>query len=187
MAIQTTLYDLLAALSAEVGPDEEAVLTAVVVHLLQTQRVTCTGDGAHYRLVWDGGEGTGQAAQRDAAQSLALEQQYPRRGARHPQHGDIRMARGRKTALTITLTGEDRQALMAWQRSTTIKAGRARRGRIILQLADGVPISDIARTVGISRRFVYKWVRRFLQEGLEGLADKPGRGSRRAARQNEPR
>ena len=56
-------------------------------------------------------------------------------------------------------------------------AGRARRGRIILLLADGVPISAIATTVGISRRFVYKWVQRFLEKGVEGLADKPGRGS----------
>jgi len=89
------------------------------------------------------------------------------------------MARGRKTSLTIHLTPEERHALMAWQRSTTIPAGRARRGRIILQLADGVPISHIADTVGISRRFVYKWAERFLQHGIKGLADKPGRAQRR--------
>jgi len=88
------------------------------------------------------------------------------------------MARGRKTALTVSLTAEERQTLRAWQRSTTIRAGYARRGRMILQLADGVPISHIAIMVGISRRFVYKWVRRFLREGLEGLADKPSRGHR---------
>ena len=89
------------------------------------------------------------------------------------------MARGRKTSLTIRLTPAERQTLMAWQRATTISAGRARRGRIILLVADRVPISEVAATVGISRRFVYKWVQRFLQEGLEGLADKPGRGHRR--------
>ena len=31
----------------------------------------------------------------------------------------------------------------------------------------------------MSRRHVYKWARRFLEQGLAGLADKPGRGSRR--------
>jgi transposase len=46
-----------------------------------------------------------------------------------------------------------------------------------------MPISDVATTVGISRRFVYKWVQRFLAKGLEGLADKPGRGSHRVPRQ----
>jgi len=86
------------------------------------------------------------------------------------------MARGRRTSLTIRLTPADRQTLLSWQRSTTIPAGRARRGRIILQLADGIPISHITVIVGISRRFVYKWVQRFLQEGLQGLEDKPGRG-----------
>jgi transposase len=93
------------------------------------------------------------------------------------------MARGRKTSLTIRLTPAERQTLMAWQRATTISAGRARRGRIILLVADRVPISEVAATVGISRRFVYKWVQRFLQEGLEGLADKPGRGHRRVPSQ----
>jgi transposase len=93
------------------------------------------------------------------------------------------MARGRKTSLTIRLTPAERQTLQAWQRATTISAGRARRGRIILLVADRVPISDVAATVGISRRFVYKWVQRFMHEGLEGLADKPGRGHRRVSPQ----
>jgi len=93
------------------------------------------------------------------------------------------MARGRTTSLTIRLTPAERQTLQAWQRATTISAGRARRGRIILLLADGVTISDIATTVGISRRFVYKWAQRFLEKGIEGLADKPGRGYRRVSPQ----
>ena len=69
------------------------------------------------------------------------------------------MARGRKTSLTIRLTPAERQTLLAWQRATTIAAGRARRGRIILLVADGMSISEVAATVGISRRFVA------LQEG----------------------
>ncbi len=89
------------------------------------------------------------------------------------------MARGRRTSLTIRLTAQERRTLLAWQRSTTIPAGRARRGRVILLMADQVPISHIADMVGISRRFVYKWVQRFQQEGLAGLADQPGRGQRR--------
>jgi biotin operon repressor len=91
------------------------------------------------------------------------------------------MARGRKTSLTIHLTPAQRQTLLAWQRATTISAGRARRGRIILLVADGMPISDVAARVGISRRFVYKWVQRFLANGMEGLTDKPGRGYRRVS------
>ena len=88
------------------------------------------------------------------------------------------MARGRTTSLAISLTPAQRQTLLAWQRATTISAGYARRGRIILLVADRMPIVQIATTVGISRRFVYKWVQRFLEQGVEGLADKPGRGYR---------
>jgi hypothetical protein len=97
------------------------------------------------------------------------------------------MARGRTTSLTIRLTPEERQTLLAWQRSTTISAGRARRGRMILLVADRVPLSHIADTVGISRRFVYKWAQRFLQDGLQGLEDKPGRGHWRVSRQHDLR
>ena len=88
------------------------------------------------------------------------------------------MPRGRKTALTIRLTPAQRQTLLAWERSTTIPAGLARRVRMVLLLTEGMTLTDIAATVGISRRFIYKWVQRFLEQGLEGLLDKP-RSNRR--------
>jgi helix-turn-helix protein len=91
------------------------------------------------------------------------------------------MAQGRKTALTILLTPTERETLLAWQRATTVSAGLARRGRMILLLAEHRPIVEIAATVGISRRFVYKWAQRFLEAGIEGLADKPGRGVKRVS------
>jgi hypothetical protein len=83
------------------------------------------------------------------------------------------MPRGRKTSLTVRLTPADRQTLRAWQRSTRIPAGLARRGRMLLLLADGRTITEIAAAVGMSRRHTYKWIERFVQEGLEGLADRP--------------
>jgi hypothetical protein len=89
------------------------------------------------------------------------------------------MTSGRKTALTLRLTPEERQTLLEWQRSSRIPAGRAKRARIILCMAEGMPISDIADTVGISRRFVYTWVKRFLHEGVEGLTDRLGRHAAR--------
>ena len=81
------------------------------------------------------------------------------------------MARGRKTALKIVLSFDEQDILESWQRSTKIPYGRARRGRIILLMASNTPISTIAQTVGISRRFVYKWVYRFLKHGICGLRD----------------
>ena len=93
------------------------------------------------------------------------------------------MARGRRTSLTICLTAKERRTLLAWQHSKTMPAGHARRRRVILLVARRVPISHLADTVGVSRRFVYKWVKRFLQDGLDGLADKPGCGHRPGPRQ----
>ena len=84
--------------------------------------------------------------------------------------------RGRTTQLSITLTPGDKNLLESWQRSTTIQAGLARRGRIILLMSEGASISHISRTVGIRRRFIYKWVLRFQSLGVSGLSDKPGRG-----------
>jgi hypothetical protein len=91
------------------------------------------------------------------------------------------MPRGRKTSLSVQLTPAQRQTLLAWQQDTSIPAGLARRARMLLLLTEGMTITDIAITVGISRRFVYKWVQRFLEKGVEGLTDKPGRGHQRTA------
>ena len=92
------------------------------------------------------------------------------------------MARGRKTALTIRLTPAERLTLLSWQRATTISAGVARRARLLLLVADGMTITAAAATVGLSRRHSYKWLRRFVQEGLEGLYEQP-----RHDRRSEPR
>ncbi len=86
------------------------------------------------------------------------------------------MAQGRRTSLVVELTSEERRTLESWQRSTTIMAGPAKRGRIILMLADGATVTGTASAVGMRRRFIYKWVQRFVQQGLAGLNDKPGRG-----------
>jgi len=86
------------------------------------------------------------------------------------------MAQGRKSNLRIVLTEEERGRMEAWQRSTTVPAGLARRGRIILLRATGLSLSQIGRMVGIDRRHVRKWIKRFLAQRSDGLADKPGRG-----------
>jgi hypothetical protein len=94
------------------------------------------------------------------------------------------MARGRRTSFTIRLTPAERRTLLTWQRATTLPAGLARRARLLLLLADGMTITAAAATVGLSRRHTYKWIQRFVQEGLEGLAEKPGRGHRPLPRQH---
>jgi hypothetical protein len=81
------------------------------------------------------------------------------------------MARGRKTSVVLDISPEQRHILTAWQRSTTVRAGLAKRGRILLLLADGASISHISRAVDIRRRVIYKWAERFRTHGIDGLYD----------------
>lgn len=76
----------------------------------------------------------------------------------------------------VTLSTEERAQLEHWTRSTTIRAGQARRARIVLLRADGCSLSEVARRVGVIRCVIYKWIKRFLKKGIAGLADKRGRG-----------
>jgi transposase len=76
----------------------------------------------------------------------------------------------------VLLAPEERAELERWQRATTIKAGLAKRAKIILLRAEGHALSEIARCLDVGRRIVRKWVTRFLTQRLAGLADQPGRG-----------
>lgn len=82
------------------------------------------------------------------------------------------MPGGRRTGLRIFLPQAWRRQLQTWQHTHSTPVGLARRGRVILLLADGVPVSHVARMVGLQRCHVYKWARRFLDLGIEGLVDR---------------
>lgn len=84
--------------------------------------------------------------------------------------------RGRKTSLHVVLTTLERAELDQRLRFMNTSLGLARRCRAVLEVADGVPLSHVARLVGMTEKHVRKWVRRFLKERMKGLADRPGRG-----------
>jgi hypothetical protein len=86
------------------------------------------------------------------------------------------MARGGNSPLSIFLSPTERAQLEYWQRSTTIQAGLAKRGEIILLRADGLALAEMARLLAMGRRIVRTWLTRFLNQRLAGLSDKPGRG-----------
>ena len=88
------------------------------------------------------------------------------------------MARGRPPSFTIVLSPEERKELERRTRCTTIPAGRARRARIVLLLAHGETHTRTAELVGVQRRVVYTWGKRFVQKRIDGLHDKPGRGAK---------
>ena len=49
--IETTLYDLIAAISAEVGPHDDDLVTATMVHLVNSGRVKLTDDSRNLEIV----------------------------------------------------------------------------------------------------------------------------------------
>ena len=86
------------------------------------------------------------------------------------------MPRGRHTSLTLELSLPEEVGLTMLLRSTRAPAGMVRRARMVLERAEGVSITEIARHVGVSRQHVIKWLVRFRHERLAGLADKPRPG-----------
>jgi transposase len=81
-------------------------------------------------------------------------------------------------ALTVTVDvpSADREVLQSWTRSSSVRAGLARRARIVLLAADDVPVKDIVERVGVSKPTVIGWKRRYAAEGLAGLDDRPKPG-----------
>src|SRR6266571_7776181 len=80
------------------------------------------------------------------------------------------------TAPPITLSDEERVELSRRVAAHTTPVGAARRARIILLAADGVPSRQISELVGMHESNVAKWRNRFRDKGLEGLEDLPRPG-----------
>ncbi len=80
----------------------------------------------------------------------------------------------------VDLPAEGRAALVQLTRRPTVAAGLAQRARIVLLAAEGLPVRHIVRRVGVDRNAVRRWLDRFRAEGVDGLADRPRPGRRRA-------
>lgn len=76
----------------------------------------------------------------------------------------------------IMLGAVDRAELARLQRSTRGPAGFSRRARVVLLLADQVAGAEVARMTGYTVVQVSRLRRRFVEEGLAGLGDKPRSG-----------
>ena len=82
----------------------------------------------------------------------------------------------RSSPLTVRLRPEERAALEARARRYTLAYREVIRAKIVLMAADGVPVEEIARRLDTPREVVWKWRKRFLEEGLPGLEERPRRG-----------
>jgi len=79
-------------------------------------------------------------------------------------------------ARPITLAASDRAELERLQRSPSTPTGVSRRSRAVLLMTDQVAGTEIARLTGYTSVQVSRIRRRFAEEGLAGLADRPRSG-----------
>jgi transposase len=79
-------------------------------------------------------------------------------------------------APALILREGDQQRLADLARLPSVPSGLAKRARMVLLAADGMPNAAIARTVGVSRPTVISWRDRYQQGGIKGLEDEPRSG-----------
>jgi transposase len=70
----------------------------------------------------------------------------------------------------------DRDRLAELARLPSVPSGLAKRARMVLLAADGMPNAAIARAVGVSRPTVIGWRDRYQQGGIKALEDEPRSG-----------
>ena len=83
---------------------------------------------------------------------------------------------GPRSHRVIELDSERRAALEGVTRRTTAGAGLVRRARIVLLVAEGMPLDQIARHLGVQPNVVRTWADRYRTGGLDALQDRPRPG-----------
>jgi len=81
--------------------------------------------------------------------------------------GQIMQARGMKT--DIIVTGEERARLVGLIADRNSPAKVVWRAQIVLATADGESVKAICRATGMSKPCVWRWQRRFAEDGVDGL------------------
>ena len=76
----------------------------------------------------------------------------------------------------VALSAKERATLEALTRRTTVAVGLVRRARMVLLADDGMPLDQIARTLGADRTIVRTWIDRYRAGGLAALEDRPRSG-----------
>ena len=83
---------------------------------------------------------------------------------------------GPRSRRVIELDTDARAALERVTRRMTEAAGLVRRARIVLLVADGLPLDQVAREVGVRPHVVRTWADRYRAGGLAALQDRPRPG-----------
>ena len=83
----------------------------------------------------------------------------------------------RKSPYHLNLSPEQRVELEARARRYTLPYRDVVRAKIVLMAADGLDNDEIAARLDTRREIVSKWRKRFFEQGLPGLEERP-RGGR---------
>jgi hypothetical protein len=86
----------------------------------------------------------------------------------------------RRSPFVIELSSEDRAVLEQRSRAYTAAHHVVMRARIVLLAAAGWENTVIADRLDVPVQLVSKWRKRFFEEGLDGLSDRPRSGRPRA-------
>ncbi len=79
-------------------------------------------------------------------------------------------------ARIVDLGRNERAKLEALLRSQKAASGLSRRARAVLLMADGLPGTEVARLTGYTPVQISRIRRRFVEEGIAGLSDRPRSG-----------
>lgn len=88
------------------------------------------------------------------------------------------MPQGRPLA-PLSLTAEARVQLVLWSKRPKTAQALAMRSRVVLLAAEGLSNTAIAGKLSVTLHTVGKWRKRYLESGLDGLADEPRPGTAR--------
>ena len=83
----------------------------------------------------------------------------------------------RKSPYNVTLSADQRVELEARARRYTLPYRDVVRAKIVLMAAAGLDNDEIANRLDTRREIVSKWRKRFFEQGLAGLEERP-RGGR---------
>lgn len=82
----------------------------------------------------------------------------------------------RKCPYTILLEHEERKHLQAITRKYTSQYRDVMRAKVILLAAEGLSNKEIGERLDLPRQIVSKWRKRFFEQRLAGLQERPRRG-----------
>ena len=82
----------------------------------------------------------------------------------------------RRSPFTISLDGKTREILERRSRRYTLPYREVVRAQLVLLASEGLDNDDIAARLNTRREVVSKWRKRFFEEGLAGLEERPRRG-----------